>query len=700
MKKTLSMILVLSMVLSLALPIGVLAEGVDPNAGLYDSIKTKFSNKIIVGPDTAKKSIQKLNDYGFLRKLSNSSSTALNNYNALKEHLNTVYGLDNATINSIIDIFTEWSKKENYGKLQQLFDDIKNGKASSESADSVAYIGELRTRILGAHSSLIDKWNDFVLLESQKENKTGLVFDFYDAILKNMKVEEKSNRKNLNFSIKDDVQLKADIQALETKYLKCTKLNDDMNYIAAIKELVEVVEKEYNAFVNTLGSSSPTIVKSILTGLGVKYVEYTPSTPVEPTTPSTGGGGASGGGTTTPSTPTINVDVPSDTSKEVTAEIGKNSMTIETKGDTAVVTIKEADAVKTVEDLRKAAGENREASLRIIPEGIKDENSTISIPANVVNDLANKDVNLEIIVGGIEYNIPHTVLDGISISKGESLEIVTEKVQEEVLKDVVKEEQNLKKVVEISLVIKENGKTTKVSEFKIPVVVKIDVKGQGNYDKLAVYFFNEEGNELKFVAGKIKDNNIVMRLNHFSKYVLIESNITFDDVTNHWAKVYVESMAAKNVIGGYGNGKFGPNDNITRAQFAKMVVGALESELVKYNGEFNDVKVDAWYADYVATVKKLGIAGGYGDGTFKPEQEITRTEMAAMLSKVSNVEVTDDEIEKLVGKFTDATPQWAREAVAKVVKAELMIGDGNKFNANRNTTRAEAATTVYRLYNK
>jgi hypothetical protein len=217
---------------------------------------------------------------------------------------------------------------------------------------------------------------------------------------------------------------------------------------------------------------------------------------------------------------------------------------------------------------------------------------------------------------------------------------------------------------------------------------------------LAAYYLDEEDNTLEFVGGYIKNNRIVLKLNHFSKYVLIESTKTFPDIAKHWSKDYVESMIAKNIVDGYSDGTFKPEGKITRAEFVKMVVCALNEDLVEYNGGFKDVKANDWHADYIATAKALGLIDGYADGSFRPNATIKRAEMAAILGKVVDVEIDEKDIDKASSLFTDFADieEWAKESVAKVSKAGLMNGADGKFNANKDTTRAEAATTLYRLY--
>ncbi len=132
------------------------------------------------------------------------------------------------------------------------------------------------------------------------------------------------------------------------------------------------------------------------------------------------------------------------------------------------------------------------------------------------------------------------------------------------------------------------------------------------------------------------------------------------------------------------------------------MINGLETELVGYKDQFTDVGADEWYADYIATIKELGFAKGYGDGTFRPNDKITRTEAAVMLSNIIDIELSEQEIDTLLAQFTDKDDiaAWAVEDIAKVVKAKVMEGNNGKFLSNENTTRAEVATIIYRIYNR
>lgn len=175
---------------------------------------------------------------------------------------------------------------------------------------------------------------------------------------------------------------------------------------------------------------------------------------------------------------------------------------------------------------------------------------------------------------------------------------------------------------------------------------------------------------------------------------------TLKDISNHWARPYIEFLLANNIVNGYKDRTFKPENNITRGEFSKMVVSSLEVELVKYSGEFKDIKGNEWYADYIATIKELGLVRGYTDGTFMPNKKISRAEMAIILSNLlDNEKLGKEETDRVLAQFKDRSKisVWALEAVARVAKANIMIGNKNEFLPNNYATRAEAATTIYRL---
>lgn len=146
-------------------------------------------------------------------------------------------------------------------------------------------------------------------------------------------------------------------------------------------------------------------------------------------------------------------------------------------------------------------------------------------------------------------------------------------------------------------------------------------------------------------------------------------------------------------ISGDGNGSFRPEDSITRAEFLRMVVTALtdyDKDADQGSSTFTDVDNSKWYAPYVAYAQKAGLIAGYQDGTCRPEENITRAEAARITASALNLtsNVT-------TSSFTDVKERWCIPAIEALAKKGILSGDGDgAFRPNDSITRAEAAKVV------
>lgn len=117
--------------------------------------------------------------------------------------------------------------------------------------------------------------------------------------------------------------------------------------------------------------------------------------------------------------------------------------------------------------------------------------------------------------------------------------------------------------------------------------------------------------------------------------ISVQNNITnlFGDVkSSDWFVSYVNTAKNEGIVSGYSDG-FRPNQNITRAEALKILLTAGQFDIPEEAPDFSDVASDAWYKKYVAFAEKNGIVGGYNDGTFRPNQFITRAEIAKITVK-------------------------------------------------------------------
>ena len=175
-------------------------------------------------------------------------------------------------------------------------------------------------------------------------------------------------------------------------------------------------------------------------------------------------------------------------------------------------------------------------------------------------------------------------------------------------------------------------------------------------------------------------------------------NTGFIDMTNHqWAVTAVNYLRDNGIISGKTSTQFAPADNVTRAEFAKILVNAIGIDVSGYESEFEDVKASDWYAPFVSAAAKSGIILG-ADGRFMPNQNITRQDMAVMIKRALNL---DDSEYKEVFNDSAYISDYAQKAIFAVYKKGIMQGSGNgQFNPLSNATRAEAAQTVYNMLTK
>jgi hypothetical protein len=180
-------------------------------------------------------------------------------------------------------------------------------------------------------------------------------------------------------------------------------------------------------------------------------------------------------------------------------------------------------------------------------------------------------------------------------------------------------------------------------------------------------------------------------------------NIAFKDLNNvNWALEGIEALTARGAIEGTGAGEFNPTSQVTRAEFLKTLMNSFDLLDESAKPSFSDVKEGTWYSTPIASAHKLGIVKGKANGTFGPNEPITREEMAVMIHRLAgNLNVTlSTEEEDDSAKFVDLEnlSSESSSAVEAVRKGGLITGmpDG-RFIPNGQTTRAQAVTVIYRL---
>ena len=152
-------------------------------------------------------------------------------------------------------------------------------------------------------------------------------------------------------------------------------------------------------------------------------------------------------------------------------------------------------------------------------------------------------------------------------------------------------------------------------------------------------------------------------------------------------------------IVGYGNGEVRPQNNITRAEvatiFFRLLTDDVRDENLTKTNRYSDVAATSWYNTAVSTLSSMGIITGYPDGTFRPNAAITRAEFAAIAARF------DNDGDKTAAKFSDIANHWARDEISIAYNNGWITGypDGT-FGPQRDITRAETMTLVNRVLNR
>jgi N-acetylmuramoyl-L-alanine amidase CwlD len=179
-----------------------------------------------------------------------------------------------------------------------------------------------------------------------------------------------------------------------------------------------------------------------------------------------------------------------------------------------------------------------------------------------------------------------------------------------------------------------------------------------------------------------------------SSYITIDNSpIEFNDINNHWAKTTIEDFASKGYIGGYEDGTFRPDNPITRAEFVKIVNKVFGFTQIG-SESFTDVNISDWFYNDICVGINAGYTNGYEDNTFRPNRNITREEAASIVASVVNLNSNGI----LNFKDVDKIASWAKASVDELEDNKIMGGyEDSTFRPKNNITRAEAVVTLSRI---
>lgn len=187
-----------------------------------------------------------------------------------------------------------------------------------------------------------------------------------------------------------------------------------------------------------------------------------------------------------------------------------------------------------------------------------------------------------------------------------------------------------------------------------------------------------------------------------SIYTLAEWDMRFADIEGHWAEAEIRDLASRKLIFGMGNNQYMPESPLTRAQFSAMLVRAFAFTDTQAAPLFPDVAADAWYSRDVGILAQTGIVTGYEDGSFRPDQLMSRAEMAVMADKaltfyegISSFAMNVTASEQLQIKEAPNIPEWAWVSIHQLIELDV-LNSMEPFTTGHAepATRAEAAVVL------
>lgn len=416
------------------------------------------------------------------------------------------------------------------------------------------------------------------------------------------------------------------------------------------------------------------------------------STPIIP--PSTAPGAATG---TTTAPISIIVD-----DKEY--KIGK--LTVDKDASTSVITADEKELLKQIEAATANVTVNVPAETKTVE---------VDLSGTVIRDLTAKDMSLTVHSGNVQYVLPSDALSAQSILASTG----APDIQSVSFRVIISTGIDAQTVTDAETAVEAFGGSVVIPPISFSIqavykdkVVTLDVfntfvsrtiemtEEQAKRVTTAVVY--EDDGTVRHIPTVVfqEDGNGFVTINSMtnSVYVLIYNDQKFADTEGKWYEPTVNEMASRKIFNGVGDNNFDGDRDITRAEFASIIVKALGLPPSAGSSTFADVPASAWYSRNVETAFAYKLLTGVGSGKFAPEAGITRQEAMLMLAnaaKIANYTGNEGELDS----FSDASDvsDWAADAIKFCVGSGIVEGSDGMLKPTATITRAESAAIILRL---
>lgn len=172
----------------------------------------------------------------------------------------------------------------------------------------------------------------------------------------------------------------------------------------------------------------------------------------------------------------------------------------------------------------------------------------------------------------------------------------------------------------------------------------------------------------------------------------------YKDISDKDIQSAVTALTKAKIVNGVTDTEFMPDNSITRAETATLLLRMTGKENESGDAGFTDVTPDKWYYDIVGASLKYGIVDGFDDNTFRGEDTVSELQLVCLAARALRNEGTAQETDKTYVVSTDNIPDWAKADVEYAVMHEIITEDEAKALSEKEMTRGEAAVILYRLY--
>lgn len=504
-----------------------------------------------------------------------------------------------------------------------------------------------------------------------------------------------------------DVLAKAGDRQATVSFTGPTHIGGNAVTSYTVKVYIDGIVKED---LETTGTSSPIAVKGLTNGSTYTFrvvatnlvgnsMESVATPAVTPVATSQGGGGSST--STDPVVEKVIVPVETGNGEQTVA----NTLIERTRESNGKVKDKMIFSTESAKETVKILQEMKQNTARILLPDSKDEVSEVNVIVSkeAVKELGESRIHLELASENVKIIVPETSFTDFNEELffrilplkdlRERKEIENRAKVESIVKDIAGE-QNVN-VVSRPMKIETNMQNRPIT-LVLPLRDLVLPAGEQEREKflkdLLVYIEHSDGDKNivkpQIVEYKQGQLGLGFDVDKFSTF----SILNIEDLQNNHHQAYIK---------GYPNNTFKPNANVTRAQMAAMLarnLGFKESQKVNIP-TYNDINKTHWALGAIEFVKEQGLMVGDRAGNFKPSADITRGEMAAIVSRFKKLEGRGQDVNALA--FSDVEKHWAFREIVANKEAGIISGfsDGT-FRPNHSLTRAQAVKMINRMFDR